>query len=138
MRKLIVRCKPCCVRKAKLDYGGAWQRARKSESQILGKLVNLAWTLGCVRAGNLDKLGRLSNIARQRTMNLMTRVIDNEQKRAIDLSPDKSGLADWASQSEQRCLVCHSLVPGARCGRKAPCPGCGYLYPLGDCSDGAE
>ncbi len=37
-----------------------------------------------------------------------------------------------------RCLVCDTPVPGAVCGRKQPCPGCGFPYPLGDCSDLAE
>lgn len=37
-----------------------------------------------------------------------------------------------------RCLVCATPVPGAVCGRKQPCPGCGFPYPLGDCSDLAE
>jgi hypothetical protein len=37
-----------------------------------------------------------------------------------------------------RCLVCDAPVSMAICGRKEPCPGCGFLYPLGDCSDLAE
>ncbi len=37
-----------------------------------------------------------------------------------------------------RCQVCDTPVPGAICGRKEPCPGCGFFYPLGDCSDLAE
>lgn len=36
------------------------------------------------------------------------------------------------------CLICDTPLPGAVCGRKAPCPTCGFLYPLGDCSDLAE
>jgi hypothetical protein len=37
-----------------------------------------------------------------------------------------------------RCIRCDTPVPGALCGRKSPCPSCGYPYPLGDCSDLAE
>lgn len=37
-----------------------------------------------------------------------------------------------------RCLICDTPVPGAVCGRKEPCPSCGFPYPLGDCSDLAE
>jgi hypothetical protein len=40
--------------------------------------------------------------------------------------------------SDLRCLVCNTPVPNAVCGRKAACPGCGFPYPLGDCSDLAE
>lgn len=43
-----------------------------------------------------------------------------------------------ANPIELRCLVCNSLVPGVVCGRKSPCPSCGFPYPLGDCSDLAE
>lgn len=39
---------------------------------------------------------------------------------------------------ELRCLVCNSPVTMVVCGRKAPCSGCGFPYPLGDCSDLAE
>jgi hypothetical protein len=39
---------------------------------------------------------------------------------------------------EPRCIQCDALVPGGICGRKHPCPACGYPYPLGDCSDLAE
>jgi hypothetical protein len=37
-----------------------------------------------------------------------------------------------------RCLQCNEPVPNAVCGRKSPCPACGFPYPLGDCSDLAE
>jgi hypothetical protein len=37
-----------------------------------------------------------------------------------------------------RCQSCDAPVPGAVCGRKSPCPSCGYPYPIGDCSDLAE
>ncbi len=37
-----------------------------------------------------------------------------------------------------RCLQCNEPVPNAVCGRKSPCPSCGFPYPLGDCSDLAE
>lgn len=37
-----------------------------------------------------------------------------------------------------RCQVCDIAVPAAVCGRKEPCPGCGFPYPVGDCSDLAE
>jgi hypothetical protein len=36
------------------------------------------------------------------------------------------------------CISCNAPVEGAVCGRKAPCPSCGFPYPLGDCSDLAE
>jgi hypothetical protein len=37
-----------------------------------------------------------------------------------------------------RCQCCDAPVPGAVCGKKSPCPSCGYPYPIGDCSDLAE
>lgn len=39
---------------------------------------------------------------------------------------------------ELRCQCCNAPVPGAVCGRKSPCPSCGFPYPIGDCSDLAE
>jgi len=40
--------------------------------------------------------------------------------------------------AELRCLQCDAPVANAVCGRKSPCPCCGFPYPLGDCSDLAE
>lgn len=37
-----------------------------------------------------------------------------------------------------QCISCNGPVEGAICGRKSPCPSCGFPYPLGDCSDLAE
>jgi hypothetical protein len=36
---------------------------------------------------------------------------------------------------EMRCVSCDAPVPNATCGRREPCPSCGFPYPLGDCSD---
>jgi predicted RNA-binding Zn-ribbon protein involved in translation (DUF1610 family) len=36
---------------------------------------------------------------------------------------------------DPRCLRCGFAVPDRPRGCKWPCPNCGYLYPLGDCSD---
>jgi hypothetical protein len=43
-----------------------------------------------------------------------------------------------AEAAEPRCLQCDAPVPNVACGRKSPCPYCGFPYPLGDCSDLAE
>lgn len=45
---------------------------------------------------------------------------------------------DRAAAAETRCLNCGAPVGNIVCGRKMPCPGCGFPYPLGDCSDLAE
>ncbi|MFN7947900.1 MAG: hypothetical protein U0Z53_21300 [Blastocatellia bacterium] len=37
-----------------------------------------------------------------------------------------------------QCIRCNAPVEGVICGRKSPCPSCGFPYPLGDCSDLAE
>lgn len=60
---------------------------------------------------------------------------DTEKKPPIDLTPAKSAPPPQAEQTELRCQFCQTPAPGALCGRKSPCPGCGYPYPLGDCSD---
>jgi len=39
---------------------------------------------------------------------------------------------------ELQCLQCGAPVNDIVCGRKTPCPVCGFPYPLGDCSDLAE
>jgi hypothetical protein len=64
----------------------------------------------------------------------MSYVNDSDQQRVYD----KSEPSRQAGQGELQCMICHLPVPGALCGRKSPCPGCGYPYPLGDCSDLAE
>jgi predicted RNA-binding Zn-ribbon protein involved in translation (DUF1610 family) len=33
------------------------------------------------------------------------------------------------------CQRCHFPVPARAMGCKNPCPNCGTVYPLGDCSD---
>ncbi|MBL8186864.1 MAG: hypothetical protein JNK38_02585 [Acidobacteria bacterium] len=43
-----------------------------------------------------------------------------------------------AMEAVLRCIQCDAPVPGAVCGRKSPCPSCGFPYPIGDCSDLAE
>ncbi len=47
-------------------------------------------------------------------------------------------LTEPAMESVLRCIQCDAPVPGAVCGRKSPCPSCGFPYPIGDCSDLAE
>jgi len=42
------------------------------------------------------------------------------------------------AELEPRCIRCNAPVESAICGRKLPCPSCGYPYPMGDCSDLAE
>jgi len=37
--------------------------------------------------------------------------------------------------SAHYCLRCNFPVPARATGCKHPCPNCGTLYPLGDCSD---
>ncbi len=34
-----------------------------------------------------------------------------------------------------RCIRCGYPVPDRPHGCKGPCPHCGFLYPLGDCTD---
>lgn len=59
-------------------------------------------------------------------------------EKVIEMSA-KDAEIDRDSQADNlRCLVCDTPVTDAVCGRKQPCPGCGYPYPLGDCSDLAE
>lgn len=50
------------------------------------------------------------------------------------------GLADDEAlkRREMRCVQCDSPVYNVVCGRKSPCPVCGFPYPIGDCSDLAE
>jgi hypothetical protein len=33
------------------------------------------------------------------------------------------------------CICCGARVPDRPLGCRWPCPACGFLYPLGDCSD---
>lgn len=47
-------------------------------------------------------------------------------------------LDPWDDLGRRVCLRCRGELPEgfvAACGYKNPCPHCGYLYPLGDCSD---
>jgi hypothetical protein len=39
---------------------------------------------------------------------------------------------------ELRCVQCGARVKDEVCGRRNPCPFCGYPYPVGDCSDLVE
>jgi len=50
---------------------------------------------------------------------------------------DMSDPRDMTSHPDDdpRCLRCGFVVPDRPRGCKWPCPNCGYLYPLGDCSD---
>jgi hypothetical protein len=41
-------------------------------------------------------------------------------------------------EEEQRCVHCDARLAAVVCGRRDPCPVCGFPYPLGDCSDLAE
>lgn len=47
-------------------------------------------------------------------------------------------LTEPTMEAVLRCIQCDAPVPGAVCGRKSPCPSCGFPYPIGDCSDLAE
>jgi hypothetical protein len=40
----------------------------------------------------------------------------------------------WAGEAPT-CLFCGMEVEPRPTGCKHPCPNCGFLYPLGDCSD---
>jgi NADH pyrophosphatase NudC (nudix superfamily) len=56
------------------------------------------------------------------------------------LEPPKETANDFAAwESDKRiCLKCGEDLPEgfvAACGLKNPCPNCGHMYPLGDCSD---
>jgi predicted RNA-binding Zn-ribbon protein involved in translation (DUF1610 family) len=37
--------------------------------------------------------------------------------------------------ADPSCVRCGYTVPDRPRGCKWPCPNCGFLYPLGDCSD---
>jgi uncharacterized protein with PIN domain len=39
---------------------------------------------------------------------------------------------------ESRCVQCDTPVKDVVCGRRNPCPFCGFPYPVGDCSDLVE
>jgi len=41
-------------------------------------------------------------------------------------------------ESELRCVQCDAPVTDEVCGRRNPCPFCGFPYPVGDCSDLVE
>lgn len=50
----------------------------------------------------------------------------------------EEGLTEPTTEAVLRCIQCDLPVPEAVCGRKNPCPSCGFPYPIGDCSDLAE
>src|SRR2546422_208449 len=60
---------------------------------------------------------------------------------AVDPPPAPSGAAmlssraPTASAERPACLRCGAEVRPKPWGCKNPCPNCGYVYPLGDCSD---
>jgi hypothetical protein len=52
-------------------------------------------------------------------------------------SNPQNAFAAWESE-KPICLKCGEDLPEgfvAACGLKNPCPSCGHMYPLGDCSD---
>jgi len=58
----------------------------------------------------------------------------NEPEIPVAMKIDSHGSAP----TEMRCVQCDSPVYNIVCGRKSPCPTCGFPYPIGDCSDLAE
>jgi hypothetical protein len=40
-----------------------------------------------------------------------------------------------AQEPVPACVCCGAPVPDRPLGCRWPCPACGFLYPLGDCSD---
>lgn len=45
----------------------------------------------------------------------------------------RTGFDPWGE--EPHCVCCGFPVPERPLGCRWPCPNCGFLYPLGDCSD---
>ena len=71
----------------------------------------------------------------------MERVMEDEQSEdhiQRQVEPRSFQQLESLMARELRCLKCDAPVPNIVCGRKQPCPVCGFPYPLGDCSDLAE
>ncbi len=52
--------------------------------------------------------------------------------------PAQFPVSEPSAAAELRCVQCDAVVHHVVCGRKSPCPACGFPYPIGDCSDLAE
>lgn len=68
------------------------------------------------------------------TNKIEERGVEPESASAKDTFPMHQPL----TVGDLQCIQCGTAVPGAVCGRKSPCPSCGFPYPIGDCSDLAE
>ena len=67
---------------------------------------------------------------------LCTAVMDPKPPWAASATPTPSSPAPIASGKPQpTCLRCGAEVLPRPWGCKNPCPNCGFIYPLGDCSD---
>lgn len=64
---------------------------------------------------------------------------ESDEANALPIAPpEQFRRLENAIADELQCLQCGAPVRDAVCGRKNPCPVCGFPYPLGDCSDLAE
>jgi hypothetical protein len=66
--------------------------------------------------------------------------IEDEEDEIADVAihPISARPPEQIADEELRCMQCGAPVQNVACGRFTPCRSCGYLYPLGDCSDFAE
>lgn len=62
----------------------------------------------------------------------------NEDCNQIETISGSPADGEALTRREMNCVQCDSPVYNAVCGRKSPCPVCGFPYPIGDCSDLAE
>ncbi len=53
----------------------------------------------------------------------------------LEQEPQTGGRAGEERAPEARCQRCDFPVATRAMGCKNPCPNCGTVYPLGDCSD---
>jgi rubrerythrin len=95
---------------------------------------------GAERESNVwRRIARLS----QRSMRM-----DQQGRESHEQDANYSSQADFRFHSperleelideELRCVQCGARVKDEVCGRRNPCPFCGYPYPVGDCSDLVE
>ena len=62
----------------------------------------------------------------------------NEDCNQIETVTGGTADGEGLTRREMHCVQCDSPVYNVVCGRKSPCPVCGFPYPIGDCSDLAE
>ena len=56
-------------------------------------------------------------------------------RQATSQSDKRIGTADRSELDHPTCLRCGFTVAARPWGCKNPCSNCGFIYPIGDCSD---